>query len=359
MNKIEKEIIYTLDKSAHHNIPKILNGFKAINELNKKVASDYLLVGPGDDAAAYRVPGTNIILVEKMESHNSPAVVHLYDASATCPGGAARDVVAMGARPLVAMSAINVGALDKIDVVVGPCGFKGKCTCGRCKIISTEERIKIISKAIKDMCEALGIAIIGGGLSTSMDGNVPAIIGHITGILVCKKPLLKGARNVGDKIILIGETSNDGNDSLYRAGMVKEMKPAKALFRQERITMEASLAAIETNEIQSASDLGAAGIAAAVCDTARDGNLGAEVDLVAVPLKKEVKSQITTEEILICETQARMLLTVKTQDVNEILGIIRSKGARASVIGEITLGSEVKFFGFTGELVATIPNKTK
>lgn len=356
MNKIEKEIIYTLDKSAHHNIPKILNGFKAINELNKKVASDYLLVGPGDDAAVYRVPGTNIILVEKMESHNEPAVRHLYNASATCPGGAARDIVAMGAKPIVAMNSINVGALDKKDVIVGPCWDKKKCTCGKCKIITTKERIQIILKAMRDMCEALSISIIGGGLSTSMDGKVPAIIGHITGVLVCKKPLLKGARAIGDKIILIGETSDDGNDSLYRAGTVKEMKPAKALFRQERITMEASLAAIETNKIQSASDLGAAGIAAAVCDTARDGNLGAQVNLDRVPIKEG--KNLSTEEILLCETQARMLLTVKPQDAHEILNIIWSKGARALVIGEITLGSEVKFFGLTGKLVATIPNKT-
>lgn len=353
MNTIEKALMHALFVHLHHNTDKAID-FKAIDALNKKVGALFpgaLLVGPGDDAAAFRFPGTKEIYVGKMESHCSPCVPRPYDAAATGGGGAMRDVVAMGARPLFLMNFIGTRPL-KDKVIVGPCGFAGKCTCGTCVEMTSGERVNLMVKGLRDMCNAMGVFIVGGGFSTSFSDIVPATVVAVIGKLTTKKPLTKPAKSAGDRIILIGRTGSDGNDTLFRAGLVRVMKPAVALFKDERAIMEASLAAFRTGKIKACSDLGAAGIGAAVCESARYGGFGARVDLSRVPLREK---GLTPEEILICESQGRMVVQVAKQDVDLVLRTIRAKGVRAEVIGEITRDDR-EVFEYQGQTVAAIPN---
>jgi len=182
---------------------------------------------------------------------------------------------------------------------------------------------------------------------------VPAVVVSVIGKLVTKKPLTKPAKKAGDKIIMIGLTGNDGNDTLYRAGLVNEMRPAIALFKEERTILEAALAAFGTGKIKACSDCGAAGIGAAVCESARYGGLGARVDLSKVPLS--VKG-ISPQEILICETQGRYVVQVAPSSVNEVLKAVRTKTDNVAVIGEIT-SDDNEVFEYKGEVIATIPNK--
>jgi phosphoribosylformylglycinamidine synthase len=198
----------------------------------------------------------------------------------------------------------------------------------------------------------MDVFIVGGGFSTSFSDVVPAVVVSVIGKLVTARPLTKPAKSAGDQFILIGRTSNDGNDTLYRAGLVDEMRPAVALFKEERMIMESTLAAFRTGKIKACSDLGAAGIGAAVCESARYGGFGAHVDLSKVPVK--VKN-LSPEEILICETQGRMAVQVAKKDVGLVLGAIRSKGARAEVIGEIN-NDDKEVFEYKGKTVAVVPN---
>lgn len=354
MNTIEKALMHALFVHLHHNIDKAID-FKAIDSLNKKIGKLFpraLVVGPGDDAAAFKFPGVKGVFVGKMESHCSPCVPRPYDAAATGGGGAMRDVLAMGARPLFLMNFIGTRPLDE-KVIVGSCGFTGKCTCGKCVEMTSGERVSLMSKGLRDMCRAMDVFIIGGGFSTSFSDIVPAVVVSVFGKLVTAKPLTKPAKSAGDQIIIIGRTSNDGNDTLYRAGLVKEMRPAVALFKEERIIMESTLAAFRTGKIKACSDLGAAGIGAAVCESARYGGFGAHVDLSKVPLK--VKN-LTPEEILICESQGRMAVQVAKKDVAPVLKAIRAKGAKAELIGEINRDNK-EVFEFKGKTVAVIPNR--
>ena len=117
--------------------------------------------------------------------------------------------------------------------------------------------------------------------------------------------------------------------------------------------MDATLAAFTAGEIKACSDLGAAGIGAAVCESARFGGLGAKVELDKVPVKTK---DITPEEIFICETQARMLLQLEPENVDKVLEAIRSKNGIAAVSGEITDQDE-NVFTYNGQVIATIPNK--
>lgn len=355
MNRVEKALMHALFVHLHHNIDKAID-FGMFKELNEQVGKTWpgsLLVGPeaNDDAAVFHMPGCGL-MVAKMESHCSPCVPRPYDAAATGAGGAMRDVVAMGARPMFLLDFIGTRSLEE-EVLVGPCGFDGECTCGGCETMTSGERVNILVQGIRDMCKAMDVFVVGGGFSTSFSDIVPAVVVAVIGKLLSDRPLTKPAKRAGDRLIIVGETNDDGNDTLYRAGLVKEMRPAVALFGEERATMEAALAAIRTGKIHACSDLGAAGIGAAVSESARFGGLGARVDLSNVPLRKP---QLTPEEILICETQARMLFQVAAEDAAEVMEAARSKGAPATVIGEITSGREAVFF-HGGAEVARIPNE--
>ena len=356
MNTVEKALTHALFIHLHHNIDKAID-FSGLKELNRQVAKVWpgaLLVGPdaNDDAGVFQIPGMKGLVVAKLESHCSPCVPRPYDAAATGAGGAMRDVAAMGARPIFLLDFIGTRPLDQ-EVIVGPCGFSGKCTCGKCKVMTSQERLNIMVKGLKDMCAAMDVFVVGGGFSTSFSDIVPAVVVSVIGKLVTKKPLTKPAKKAGDKIIMIGLTGNDGNDTLYRAGLVKEMRPAIALFKEERTILEAALAAFGTGKIKACSDCGAAGIGAAVCESARYGGLGARVDLSKVPLS--VKG-ISPQEILICETQGRYVVQVAPSSVNEVLKAVRTKTDNVAVIGEIT-SDDNEVFEYKGEVIATIPNK--
>lgn len=356
MNKVEKALMHALFVHLHHNADKAID-FGLFKQLNEKVNQTWpsaLLVGPdaNDDAAVFKLPDREGLVVAKMESHCSPCVTSPYDSAATGAGGAMRDVVAMGARPVFLLDFIGTRPLEE-EVIVGPCGFDGECTCGQCQVMTSKDRINLMLKGIADMCSSMDVFVVGGGFSTSFSDIVPAVVVAVIGHQVTEKPLTKPAKSAGDKIIIIGETGTDGNDTLFRAGLVDTLKPAVALFNEERETMETTLAAFKTGKIKACSDLGAAGIGAAVCESARFGGLGARVDLGAVPVKAQ---DITPEEIMICETQARMLLQVEPDHVDEVLAAIRSyNGAAAAVIGEITDEDHI-VFTFKGEQVAVIPN---
>ena len=354
MNTVERALMDALFMHLHHNIEKAID-FKAIEALNHEVGRIWpgaLIIGPGDDAAVFKLPNIERLIVGKMESHCSPCVPRPYDAAATGAGGAMRDVLAMGGRPIFLLNFVGTRPIEK-KVIVGPCGFEGKCTCGKCIEMTSGERLDLIMKGVRDMCKTMGVFIVGGGLSTSFSDIVPAVVVSVIGELVTPEPLTKPAKSAGDKIILIGETDNDGNDTLYRAGLVKEMKPAIALFEEEKKTMEAILAAFQTGKVKACSDLGAAGIGAAVCESARYGGFGAKVDLTQAPVKVD---KLTPEEVLICETQGRFAVQVAPEHAEHVLGVIQSNGKKAAIIGEIT-DDDKEIFEYNGKIVAVIPNE--
>ncbi len=355
MNRVEQALMHALFVHLHHNIDKAID-FGIFRTLNEKVGEMWpgrLLVGPdaNDDAAVFSVPGEDALMVAKMESHCSPCVPRPYDGAATGAGGAMRDVVAMGGRPLFLLDFIGTRPLDQ-TVIVGPCGFDDECTCGECEQMTSGDRVNLLIEGIRDMCRAMDVFVVGGGLSTSFSDVVPAVVAAVIGPLVTEKPLTKPAKEAGHQIIILGETSDDGNDTLYRAGLVDEMLPARALFAEERRTMDAALAAIRTGKVHACSDLGAAGIGAAVSESVRFGGFGAQVDLSLVPTAKD---GLSPEEILICETQARMVFQVAPADVEEVMTALGEHEVPAEVIGEVTQGDAAEY-RFGKESVARIPN---
>jgi phosphoribosylformylglycinamidine synthase subunit PurL len=207
MNRVEKALMHALFVHLHHNIDKAID-FGVFKELNEQVGKAWpgsLLVGPdaNDDAAVFNMPGCGL-MVAKMESHCSPCVPRPYDAAATGAGGAMRDVVAMGARPMFLLDFIGTRPLEE-EVIVGPCGFDGECTCGNCKSMTSGERVNILIQGIRDMCQAMDVFVVGGGFSTSFSDIVPAVVVSVIGQLMAEKPLTKPAKRAGDKLIIVGK----------------------------------------------------------------------------------------------------------------------------------------------------------
>ena len=356
MNQLEKTLMHGLFLHPHHNTDKNVD-FKAFKATNDKVAANrgnLLLIGPeaNDDAGVIRLPQSNGRLVKKLESHCSPCVVRPFDSAATGVTGAARDIVAMGAEPIAITDFIGTMP-SETKVLVGPCGFKGECTCGKCVFMASQERTNEMLRGIREACEAMDLFVVGGGFSTSFREVVPAMVISVIGELVTPEPLTKPAKNVGDVIILIGNTGKDGNDTAFRAGLAKEMMPAIALFEEERLTQTGTLAALRNHPINACSDVGAAGIGAAVCESMRYGGFGAEVDLSKMPT---TFTDISHAELLINETQARMLIQVSPSIADEVINTIQATGAYASKIGVVTDTKET-YFHYNNEYVATIPNK--
>jgi len=361
MRPIEKALMHALFHHLHHNIGKAIDfgKFKSLNAKANQLFPGLIVVGPDadDDAGVVRLPGTDTCVVLKLESHCSPCVASPYDSAATGVGGAARDVIAMGGRPYAVLDFIGTRPLES-KVLVGACGLVGDgetCTCGNCVTMTSADRVNLMVQGVHDMCDALGLGVAGGGFSTSFSDIVPALVASIMGVLVTKEPLTKPAKNPGDLIILVGETGDDGNDTAYRAGFADVLRPAVALFAEERAVMEAVLAVFETVPVNACSDLGAAGIGAAICESMRKGGLGARIDLSRAPLHAEA-SGITPEAILINETQGRFAFQVNPADADQALAILQAKGVKAVIIGEVTAGNEA-VFTYGDQEVAVIPNQ--
>jgi len=361
LNTIEKILLHALRVHAHHNADQVLD-FGMFTEVNKIANLEHpglMVVEPhhNDDAGVIRLPGTDILLALKLESHCSPSVIEPWGSVVTCVTGTARDIVAMGGRPLAVLDFIGTLPSDA-EVLVGPCGLKGDgktCDCGNCETMTVGARNKLMLKGICDACKALKIGVSAGGFSTSIRGVVPAVVAGMVGELVVSEPLMKPARQADDRLILIGLTGNDGNDTVYRAGFADAMRPAKPLLEDEKVSMDGALAAFGTGRVVRCSDLGAAGIGAAVHESARFGGLGAWVDLKAVLLTEEGAGN-TPEETLTNETQGRYMLHVEAGNVAEVLEAIRATGAFAVEFGRITDTGETVFV-YDGDVVAVLPNE--
>ena len=354
MNWIEKALIH-----PHHNTDRLLD-FGAFKKLNDAISADSptVIIGPNDndDAGVGLLPGTKTMIVLKTETHNTPSAVTPYDSAATCASGTFRDIIAMGARPIFALDLIGGPPPDAL-VLVGPCALKGdgkQCECGKCIEMKNYERNNLMVQGLCATCLALGVPILGGGITTSIQGPIPLIAVVGLGALVTDEPLTKPAKDIGDCIILVGETGNDGNDTVFRAGYANEMSPAIALFKEERTTMDAMLAIFATGKAKACSDLGAAGIGAAVCESARQGNRGAQVELKRVPLKA-ASEDISPEGLILNETQARFIVQVDPKDVDAVLDAACRAGGTANMIGRIT-DRDVTEFRYDNVPVATIPN---
>ena len=296
-----------------------------------------VLLGPGDDAAIVKF-SDDIALSIGMESHNHPSYVDPYDGAATGVGGIVRDIISMGSRPIALMDPLFFGEISDeknryiFEHVVAGIGDYGNC---------------------------IGVPVVRGDLvfDKKYAGN-PLVNVVCVGIVHPDKFLTARVKEPGSRLILYG--SSTGRDGLGGASFASrdlsedseaEDRPAVQVGDPytEKLLIEATLELAETGKVLSCRDLGAAGLAGASSEMSE--TFGARLYADRVHLREENMNEV---EIFLAESQERMLVEVRPEDVAEITSIIEKYDLKWSDIGEVT--EEKKYvISFNGEIVCDLP----
>jgi phosphoribosylformylglycinamidine synthase II len=299
-----------------------------------------LLAGIGENAGVVDVGG-GLAVTFKVESHNHPSFVEPYQGAATGVGGIIRDILAMGARPIAVMDSLRFGAADAPDTarvlpgVVAGIGGYGNC---------------------------MGLPNIGGeiGFDPTYAGN-PLVNALCLGVLPAARVQTASASGDGNAVVLFGaKTGRDGIGGvsvLASATFDETGAPARRPSVQvgdpftEKIVTECSLELFERELVVGIQDLGGAGLTCALSETAAKAGTGMDVDLDRVPLRE---ASMAPEEVLVSESQERMLAIVNPAQVTEVLRVCARWGVLATVLGSVTLTGRLEV-RWHGETVVDLP----
>ncbi|MBC9719108.1 phosphoribosylformylglycinamidine synthase subunit PurL [Streptomyces sp. TRM66268-LWL] len=308
----------------------------------KAPESDALLVGIGENAGVVDV-GQGYAVTFKVESHNHPSYIEPYQGAATGVGGIVRDILAMGARPVAVMDPLRFGAADHPDTkrvlpgVVAGIGGYGNC---------------------------LGLPNIGGEVvfDSCYQGN-PLVNALCVGVMKHEDIHLAKASGAGNKVILYGaRTGGDGiggvsvlaSETFDSTGPSRRPAVQVGDPFQEKLLIECTLEIFRENLVDGIQDLGGAGLSCATSELASAGSGGMRVELDRVHLRD---ATLSPEEILMSESQERMCAIVEPDKVDRFLEICEKWDVIATVIGEVTEGSQLEIF-WHGEQIVDVPPRT-
>jgi phosphoribosylformylglycinamidine synthase subunit PurL len=298
-----------------------------------------VLQGPGENAGAVDI-GDGLAAVFKIESHNHPSFIEPYQGAATGVGGIIRDIFTMGARPIALLNSLRFGSLDD----------------GR-----TRRTFEGVVAGIAGYGNSIGIPTIGGEIAfdESYAGN-PLVNVLCVGI-ARRDGLVKGrAVGVGNPVYYVG--AKTGRDGIHGATMASaefdqnssEKRPAVQVGDpfMEKLLLEACLELMKTDAAVGVQDMGAAGLTCSTCEMGARGGTGVEIDVALVPQRE---SGMTPYEILLSESQERMLLVVQKGREPEVEAIFEKWDLHAVRIGEVTADQRLRVKDH-GVIVADVPN---
>jgi phosphoribosylformylglycinamidine (FGAM) synthase-like enzyme len=305
--------------------------------------------GPGENAGIIDV-GDGWACAFKIESHNHPSYIEPYQGAATGVGGILRDIFTMNARPLAVMDSLRFGPLDEAEpdealrrrnhqiangVVHGVAGY-GNC---------------------------FGVPNLGGEtrFETCYSGN-PLLNAFALGLVKRDEIFYAKATGVGNPVIYVG--AKTGRDGIHGATMASEEFTEGSEQKRpnvqmgdpflEKLLLEACLEAMATGAVLGIQDMGAAGLTCSTCEMGARGDLGLTVELDLVPQRE---TGMSSYEIMLSESQERMLLVADKPRAQEVLDVFAKWGLDASIVGVVTEKPNMVITQH-GELVADIPNKS-
>jgi phosphoribosylformylglycinamidine synthase len=301
-----------------------------------------LMVGMGENAGVVDV-GEGWAVTFKIESHNHPSFIEPFQGAATGVGGIVRDIISMGARPVAVMDALRFGAIDDPDTarvvhgVVSGISFYGNC---------------------------LGLPNIGG--ETYFDSVYqanPLVNALAVGVLRHEDLHLANARGVGNKVVLFGaRTGGDGiggasilaSDSFSAGGPTKRPAVQVGDPFAEKVLIECCLELFALGLVEGIQDLGAAGISCATSELASNGDGGMFIELEKVLLRDPT---LTAEEILMSESQERMMAIVTPEKLDGFLEVVKKWDVETSVLGEVTPTGRL-IINWHGEEIVNVEPRT-
>jgi phosphoribosylformylglycinamidine synthase len=301
-----------------------------------------VLQGPGENAGAVDI-GDGLAAVFKIESHNHPSFIEPYQGAATGVGGIIRDIFTMGARPIALMNSLRFGDLD------GPEGAR------------TRRTMEGVVAGIAGYGNSIGIATVGGEIAFDecYAGN-PLVNVFCLGIARADALVLGSASGSGNPVYYVG--SKTGRDGIHGATMASaefddksaEKRPAVQVGDpfMEKLLLEACLELMQTDALIGVQDMGAAGLTCSTCEMGSRGGAGIEIDVMHVPQRE---TGMTPYEIMLSESQERMLLCVKKGREAEVEEVFEKWDLHAAHIGYVTTDGIMRVKDH-GTVVAEIPN---
>ncbi len=300
-----------------------------------------MLVKAGEENAGVVDIGDGYVIAFKVESHNHPSAIEPFQGAATGVGGILRDIFTMGARPIVSMNSLRFGKMDEpstrrlLSGVVAGIGFYGNC---------------------------IGVPTIGGEVyfDESYEGN-PLVNAFALGLAKKEEIVKARAEGVGNPVFYLGSaTGRDGmgGASFASKDLSEESEKDRPAVQvgdpfMEKLLLEAVLELLKTGCVVGIQDMGAAGLTCSTCETASRGNTGIEIDVAKVPQRE---SGMAPYEIMLSESQERMLVILKKGRESEAKRIFEKWDLHAEEIGKVTDDSLMRVKE-NGKVVAEIPAK--
>ncbi|HUQ83848.1 MAG TPA: phosphoribosylformylglycinamidine synthase subunit PurL [Gemmatimonadaceae bacterium] len=279
----------------------------------------YVLQGPGENAGVISV-GDGVAVAFKIESHNHPSAVEPYQGAATGVGGILRDVFTMGARPIAMLNSLRFGTLDHPRVRYL---FAG------------------VVRGIGDYGNSVGVPTVGGEVvfDAAYETN-PLVNAMCVGVMQETDLITAKAEGVGNPIIAVG--ARTGRDGIHGASFASEDLSHESDAKRprvqvgdpftEKLLLEASLELIKSGHIVAIQDMGAAGLTSSSAEMAARGDVGVTIDTTKMPVREE---GMTPYEILLSESQERMLVVARKGHEAEVKAILAKWDLSAEVIGEV------------------------
>ena len=313
--------MYSVMWSEHCSYKSSKVHLRQFGDKTNEAMREHLLVGIGENAGVVDI-GDGWAVTFKVESHNHPSFVEPYQGAATGVGGIVRDIISMGARPVAVMDQLRFGAVDHPD---------------------TARVVHGVVAGVGGYGNSLGLPNIGGELvfDASYQGN-PLVNALCVGVLRHEDIHLANASGIGNQIVLFGaRTGGDGigGASILASETFDETKPSKRPSVQvgdpfmEKVLIECCLELYAARVVEGIQDLGAAGISCATSELASNGDGGMHVDLEKVLLRDPT---LTAGEILMSESQERMMAVVAPDKLDAFLAITAKWDVETAVIGEVT-----------------------
>ena len=326
--------IYSVMWSEHASYK---NSIRWIKTLPREGA--HLLVGAGEENAGVVDVGEGWGCAFKIESHNHPCAVEPYQGAATGVGGINRDIFTMGARPVAQLNSLRFGDLRKAR---------------------TRWLLDGVVRGIGDYGNAFGVAVAGGEVffDSSYETN-PLVNAMSVGLVRVGEMISAVARGEGNPVFIVGSsTGKDGiHGATFASANVTEESEKDIPSVQvgdpfaEKVLMEATLELAKTKALVGMQDMGAAGIICSTSEMSEKGGCGMRIDLDKVPKRQ---ADMQPYEILLSESQERMLAVVKKGCEAEVQAIFAKWDISCVQIGEVTAGPDLEFYA-GGALVARVP----
>ncbi|MCB0760257.1 MAG: phosphoribosylformylglycinamidine synthase subunit PurL [Flavobacteriales bacterium] len=313
------------------------NSIKWLKTLPKD--GPHMLVKAGEENAGLVDIGEGLGCAFKIESHNHPSAIEPYQGAATGVGGINRDIFTMGARPIAQLNSLRFGKLDEDR---------------------TKWLLEGVVKGIGDYGNAFGIPVVAGEVffDESYHAN-PLVNAMSVGIVKTDRIISAKAKGPGNPVYIVG--SSTGKDGIQGASFAsKDITEESANDLpsvqvgdpfQEKLLLEASMELAATDAVVGMQDMGAAGITCSTSEMSAGGGVGMDIYLDKVPLRQEGMKPF---EILMSESQERMLVVVKKGKEQIVEDIFEKWDLNAVEIGEVTEGPQLRFF-MNGEQVVDVP----